>query len=151
DSVYLQSTAFVIVFVILLAGVDIHNLIRVATVHPQSTKMEKYRDVAEELCTNGVSDVPFACSDWHFGLYIAYTADRLTNYWGSPLAVAATQAINELEAKDVKVYLRFVTESDQSNKSTRDDSFGEKRSWTRTLTIRRREFGRKYLEVYERR
>ncbi len=151
DWVYLRPTAFVIVFVIVLAGVDIHNLIRVATVHPQSTKIEKYRNVAEELCKNGVSDVPFACSDWHFGLYVAYAADRLTNYWGSPLAAAASQSINELEANDVKVYLCFVTESDDSNKSRRDTSFGENRSWNRTLTIRRREFGHKYLEVYERR
>ena len=120
-------------------------------VNLEAMQMEKFRNVAEELCTNGVADVPFACSDWHFGPYIAYAADRLTNYWGSPLAGDASQAINELEAKDVKVYLRFVTESDDSNKSKRDTSYGANRSWTRTLTICRREFGPKYMEVYERR
>jgi hypothetical protein len=146
-----RPTAFVMILVVFIGGVDIHNLIRVATVHPQSTKMEKFREIADQLCATGGTDVPFACSDWHFGLYIAYAADRLTNYWGSPLAQSDSQAIRELEAKDIKVFLRFAKNSDDSNRLKREISLGEGRSWTRTLTIHRREFGAKCLEVYERR
>ena len=147
----IQPVVFVIGFVLLLCGVDLHNLIRVATVHPQSTKMEKFRIVADQLSALGIADVPSACSDWHFGLYIAYAANRLTNYWGSPLARSESQAVSELEAKDVKVYLRFASDSDDSNKSTQGDPFVDNRSWTRRITIRRQEFAPKHLEIYERR
>jgi hypothetical protein len=147
----LRPSAFVIAFVLFLCSVDIHNMIRVATIHPQSTKLDKFRIVADQLSTSTVEDTPCACSDWHFGLYIAYAANRLTNYWGTPLARSKKQALDELEATNVRVYFRFVSDSDDSSRSARENPVGENRSWRRTLTIRRPEFAPKFLEVYERR
>ena len=148
---YLRPALFVIVIVLFMSGVDLHNLIKVAMAHPQSTRMREFRIVADELCASGIADVPCACNIWQFGLYIAYASNRLTNYWGSPLARSEQQAVNELESKNVKVYLRFVSDSVESDKTERQDPFVDNRSWTRKVTIRRQEFGSKPLEVYERR
>jgi hypothetical protein len=139
------------VVVLFMSGVDLHNLIRVATVHPQANRMQEFRVVADELYASGIADVPCACNHWHYGLYIAYAANRLSNYWGSPLARTESQAANEMNSKEVKVYLRFVSDSDESNNTIRVDPFIDDRSWTRTVTIRSQEFAPKHLEVYERR
>ena len=141
----------VIVGVLLMSGVDLDNLIRIARKHPQSLKLEKFKAIADPFVAAGLADSSITCNDWHLGLYVCYAANRLPNYWGSPLSRSASGLVEELEAHDVKVYLRFVRETDPVAYFPFENPFVDSPDWTSPLTIRDSRIAPDIVEVYVRR
>lgn len=128
--------------------VDIDNLIRIATRHPQARKLETFRIVADQFRSSGLPDSSITCNDWHLGLYISYSADRLANYWGSPLSRDLGELVKELEERDAKVFLRFVRETDPIGYFPFTSPFVDHPEWTQELTIRDSRIAPDFVEVY---
>ncbi len=126
----------VVLLVSLTSGIDIHGLIRNATAHPQSIKMKKFRIIAEQLAASKIPDLASAANNWHLGLYIAYAANRLPNYWGTPLAQTEQQIFQDLDSKDVKIYFRFFIDAGEFASGQPEIPPEEGHLWTRLLTIR---------------
>ena len=145
-----RSTAAVIGFVLLFSGVDLHNLYQIATVHPQSVQREKFRIIAQQLRDLKITDQPTACSDWHFGLSVAYAANSLPHYWGAPIVESDELIAGELESKNVRIFLRLVADSGGAEEPKSSKPFEGHILWTKSLVIRHRELLPVALEVYVR-
>lgn len=141
----------VAIIVSILSAVDIDNLIRVATRHPQAVRLQNLRIIARHYLASGLVPSPITCNDWHLGLYVLYSADQLPNYWGSPLSRNMTGLVNELDDHQMKVFLRFVRKTDPTSYFPFTDPFAESQDWTRQLTIRDERIEPDIVEVYVRR
>ena len=142
---------FAICLSLILSGVDVHNLCRVALRHPQACSMKQFHLVAERLHQLGVTEAPTACSDLHFGLYVAYASNRLDSYFGAPRSSSKSDLPGELAAKGVIVFLQIRPKTKIAALPSSDPPFGDDASWTKMATIRDPELLPDCLEVYVRR
>jgi len=75
--------------------------------HSQSCSLRSLAPMVDALARAGKPPPPFAASDWHAGLNIAYAAHSVDSYLGCPHATDSAVRARELEAAGAQAFVSF--------------------------------------------
>lgn len=121
---------------------DLHRLRGMASKHTQSSWLASYKQVADKLSQLDRVDQRIASSDWHLGLGVAYAADRVGHYLGTPVLSPGESPTWQLASGKATVYLRWTNARGGSIKSPPG------KPWTHSSTIAIEGREPLHLEVY---
>ncbi|MEN6441403.1 MAG: hypothetical protein ABFD97_22785 [Syntrophobacter sp.] len=96
--------------VLVASSQDFHRIYRIIGPHAQSARLDTYVDIAQRLKQAGLLPAPFAASQWHHGMFIAYAGECSRLYMGAPLATGGMELATELGRTQAAVYLRLVSQ-----------------------------------------
>jgi hypothetical protein len=119
---------------------DLGRVFDIAFKHSQSSPLAANQSVADDLRRAGLLAQPFAASNWHGGLNIAYAGHALPLYLGRPLAGEPDGRAEELRAARARAYVQFLGASDADAPPPLPGS------WQRVLSLARPNHQR--VEVY---
>lgn len=147
----LSLTRFSVVWLVLLcSGLDWYHLARVMTAHPQSGRRDRFQVVAEELPSRPGTRLRLACNQWHDGLSVAYLADRLPDYWGTPTGPVAEGWIEQLNFREIDLYLQFSRSSGRQPDDPPTIPLADDPRWRREKTVRHPFLEDWQVEVFQR-
>lgn len=76
-----------------------------------------------------------ACNRWHDGLYLAYAADQVTSYLGSPKAKTLSQFQEQLNTCGVLCYLRWTDRRHADARAVKPNAFVPPKPWKKLSTF----------------
>ena len=131
-----HSVPAAIVLVALFSSQDIFRMERIAVQHPQSVELRRYRTISGSLRAANLPPGPFAATNYHAGLYLAYAWDRLPSYLGAPLPDNAAEMMKQLQASEARIYLRWFNPQTTAAQLSPAEAFVPTAPWESVLTIR---------------
>jgi hypothetical protein len=99
-----------VLFAICFGIQEVRLCIVAATRHGQMGPLTPFACIADAMKEAGVSELPFAASQWHAGMMIAYAASREDYYYGTPIAKTLPARDAELRAAGVRCCILFPEE-----------------------------------------
>lgn len=140
--------ACMVLLALVASSQDFYRIHRMATRHSQSAKLKPYIRIAHRLAEARLLPAPFAASQYHQGLTLAYAGKCSAGYYGAPLATESDELTAELDRTPVTVYLRFLNPqpAGQRNVSRTDAPCG----WKLAASFHEASSGEFAIEAYTR-
>jgi len=142
------SMLFLAVLALVASSQDFYRIYRIVGPHAQSSKLDPYMRIARRLTESGLLPAPFAASQWHQGMFIAYAGGCSRSYIGAPLAAGETEQAAELARTSAVLYLRLVNSPDPGRRSI--DKSHVLPGWKFAMVIDGASAGEVGVEVYTR-
>ncbi|MBV9010270.1 MAG: hypothetical protein JO354_14070 [Verrucomicrobia bacterium] len=129
---------------------DGYRLVQTATRHPQSHYLPEYGKIAAQIQEFGGLDHLVACNRWHDGLIVAYAANRVGEYLGTPNPRTNQSIQQQLESARAASYIRWANPAASPSALPPVDQFVPGAPWHRMVTFANPANAAEQIEFYTR-